>query len=231
MLAAFEATGTETYLHRAGRMLDFFVNRIASARGWRVSEHYDDTWTPDPDYAGNPMFRPWGTTPGHSFELGRLMIQFWDLSGRPDDDSLANARRLIETALDDAWLDAGGFAYTLDYTGNAHISDRYWWPVTEAIGACAALIKADGRPEDELWYRKLWHCASNMFIDHEHNGWFPEIDADNRPVANQFIGKPDIYHSIQATLFPLVPNLSMNLSGLKENWPPMPNTDLLHGPS
>jgi len=42
-----------------------------------------ENWTVDPGYSGNPMFRPAGTTPGHSFELGRLMLQHWELSGKP----------------------------------------------------------------------------------------------------------------------------------------------------
>ena len=45
-------------------------------------------------------------------------------------------------------------------------------------------------------------------MDHERGGWFPEIDEEGQPVSKQFLGKPDIYHSIQAGLFPVVNGVS-----------------------
>jgi len=153
------------------------------------------------------MFRPAGSTPGHSFELGRLLLQYWDLNGRVDDNAPAKARRVIEQALTDAAHPDGGFVYTLEQ-GKVAKADRYWWPVTEAIGALAALQKLDPTAKDEALYRKSWAFADMHFIDHELGGWFPELDANGRPVSRQFLGKPDIYHAIQAGLFPPVPALS-----------------------
>lgn len=213
-LAAYEVTGEARYLDKAAGILDFFTAQIAPAHGWRIPEHFTENWAVDLDYQGNPMFRPKGTTPGHSFELARLLLQYWDLAGRPDDGAVARARNLIETALSDGWAVDGGVVYTLDYSGEVQVPDRYWWPVTEAIGALAALIKIEGRAEDEAWYRRMWQAASNLFVDHEQGGWFPEIDAAGRPVARQFIGKPDIYHSLQADLLPLAPGLSRATDGL-----------------
>lgn len=215
LLAAHEATGEQIFLTRAGRILDMFTARMAAAHGWRIPEHYRQDWQVDPGYSGNPMFRPAGTTPGHSFEFGRLLLQWWDLAGRPAGDAPDRARRLIEQALTDAWDDArGGFAYTLDLAGRVAIPDRYWWPVTEAIGAVAMLIKLAPRAGDEAWYRRLWHFADAKLIDHARGGWFPELDAEDRPAMRQFRGKPDIYHSVQAALFPLTPGLSRHFAGL-----------------
>lgn len=215
LLTAYEATGREEFLSRAGRILDFFTTRIAPAEGWRLPEHYTETWQIDRSYAGNPMFRPAGTTPGHSFELGRLLLQYWDLSGRPEDGSPDRARQLIERALTDAWnTERGGFAYTLGFDGLVDNAARYWWPVTEAIGAVAALIKLDRRAGDEVWYRRLWSFADRFLIDHARGGWYPELDANDRLADTQFRGKPDIYHSIQAALFPLATGLSRNAETL-----------------
>ncbi len=215
LLAAFEATGRDVYLNRAGRILDFFVTRIAPAHGWRLPEHYTEDWQVHHAYEGNPMFRPAGTTPGHSFELGRLLLQYWDLTGRPEDGAPDRARKLIERALTDAWnTENGGLAYTLDFDGRVDNPSRYWWPVTEAIGAMAALIKLDRRAEDEVWYRRLWTFADRHLIDHKHGGWYPELDAGNRVAETQFSGKPDIYHSVQAALFPLSDGLSRFHEGL-----------------
>ncbi|WP_207101418.1 AGE family epimerase/isomerase [Paracoccus shandongensis] len=212
LLAAYEATGEGEYLRRAGGILDFFITGQAAGNGWRIPEHYDAGWRPDPGYEGNPMFRPAGTTPGHSFEMARLLLHWWDLAGRPDGDAPAHARLLVETALADAWLPGGGLAYTLGPDGRVARPDRYWWPVTEAIGALAALIKLDPRPGDEDWYRRLWGFADAHLIDHGRGGWFPEPGG---PVAGgQFQGKPDIYHALQADLFPLVPGLSRHAQAL-----------------
>lgn len=216
LLTAYEATGQEMFLNRAGRILDFFTARIAPAEAWRLPEHYTQDWEIDRAYAGNPMFRPAGTTPGHSFELGRLLLQHWDLSGRSGQEAPVRARHLIEQALSDAWRMDGGFAYTLDFEGNIAIASRFWWPVTEAIGAVAALIKLERQTNDEQWYRRLWTFASTHFIDYEHGGWFPEIDDAGQVTSTIFKGKPDIYHSVQACLFPLAHGLSRHVSDLKD---------------
>ncbi|MEC3860275.1 AGE family epimerase/isomerase [Mesobacterium sp. TK19101] len=217
LLAAYEATGETLYRDRAGRILDFFLRRIAPDHGWRLPEHYTEDWQIDPGYSGNPMFRPAGTTPGHSFEMARLMLQHWDLCGRPDDDSPVIARALTERALADAWdKTQGGLVYTLGTDGRVAIPDRYWWPLCEAIGVLASLIKLAHRPEDEAWYRTLWTFAQAHFIDREKGGWFPEIDAGGKPTARQFHGKPDIYHALQATLFPLTPGLSRMAQALPD---------------
>ena len=208
LLAAYEATGEALFLDRAGRILDFFVHQIAPVNGWRLPEHYTAGWQIDRAYAGNHMFRPAGTTPGHAFELGRLALQHWDLAGRPANGAPKAARNLIERALADAWLPDGGLAYTLDFEGQVADGSRFWWPVTEAIGAISALIVMDRRAEDEIWYRRLWDFANAHFIDHAKGGWFPAIDDKGAPTSSIFTGKPDIYHSLQACLIPLSGRLS-----------------------
>lgn len=215
LLAAFEVTGRGRCLDRAGRILDFFLSRIAPAEGWRVPEHYTADWRIDRDYRGDPMFRPAGTTPGHSFELARLLLQYWDLRGRPSDGSPATARLLVERALADGWdEERGGILYTLGHDGRPAVRARYWWPVTEALGALAALIKLERNPADEVWYRRLWRFAEAHFIDAGRGGWYPEIDGAGRPAETLFRGKPDIYHSVQAALFPLAPGLSRMATAL-----------------
>ena len=203
MLAAYEATGETEYVTRAGRILGFFVDEQAAENAWRIPEHYDENWVYDPAYRGDPMFRPAGTTPGHSFEIARLVLQHWDLSGRPDTGAVGKARALIEGAIADAWLPDGGIAYTLDDMGAVAVGNRYWWPVAEAIGAMAALMAVDPKVGDGDWYDRFWAFARAHFVDETRGGWFPEIDASGAPVGHQFRGKPDIYHSLQAVLISL----------------------------
>jgi mannose/cellobiose epimerase-like protein (N-acyl-D-glucosamine 2-epimerase family) len=220
LLAAYEATGETVHLDRARRIFAFFLGRIAPAEGWRIPEHYTEDWQIDRAYEGNPMFRPAGSTPGHSFEMGRLQLQLWDLSGRPDDGSPARARALVSRALDDSWdAERGGFVYTLAPDGTVARHDRYWWPVTEAIGALAAFLKLDPQPGDEVWYRRLWTFADQHLIDHDRGGWFPELDDANQPAKGQFAGKPDIYHALQADLLPLAGGISHAARALKDSRP------------
>lgn len=214
LMSAYEATGRQRYLDMAGSIFSFFVLDMAAGNNWRIPEHYHEDWTVDPAYSGDPMFRPPGTTPGHSLEFGRLILQYWDLSGRTDPRWPQAARALVERALADAWLPDGGLAYTVDDTGAPAIKARYWWPVTEGIGALAALLHVDRTPQLEDWYTRLWAFADARFIDHAHGGWFAELDAAGQPHEGQFLGKPDIYHALQADLFPLVPTLSRQMDAL-----------------
>ncbi|PYE82443.1 AGE family epimerase/isomerase [Pseudoroseicyclus aestuarii] len=213
-LSAYEATGETRYLDRAMSILDFFVGKMGAGNDWRLPEHYHQDWSVDADYEGNPMFRPRGTTPGHSFELGRLLLQAWDLQGRPEGQAPARARALIETALSDAAMPEGGFCYTLNFDGSQRVTDRYWWPQSEAIGALATLLKLQPDPEEAARYEALWQDAERLFIDEDRGGWNPEIDDAGRPVEKQFTGKPDIYHALQADLYPLHGGLSRHYDGI-----------------
>ena len=215
-LAAYEATGQELWLARAGRILDFFTRQMAGAHDHRIPEHYSEAWQVDPDFQGDPMFRPPGTTPGHSLEFARLLLQHWDLSGRADPTALPRARALVDTALADAWLPGGGLAYTLAPGGAVDNDGRLWWPVAEGLGALAALQKIDPRPQDIAWYARLHDFARTHFVDTRHGGWFPELGADGQPSGSIFTGKPDIYHALQADLLALVPGVSGMVSGLSD---------------
>ena len=92
--------------------------------------------------------------------------------------------------------------------------ERLWWPVTEGIGALAALLKVGGGEGVEDWYRRLWRHAAAAHVDSARGGWYPAIDEDGRPTDGVFEGKPDLYHALQADLFPLVPGLSRQVEAL-----------------
>jgi mannose/cellobiose epimerase-like protein (N-acyl-D-glucosamine 2-epimerase family) len=74
-------------------------------------------------------------------------------------------------------------------------------------GAGAAAFLNAHRPADfhEAWYRRLWSTIALNFLDHEHGGWFEELDRDLKPAHTLFAGKADIYHALQACLIPLFP--------------------------
>lgn len=213
-LAATEATGDKSFAQRAKSILDFFVGDIGASYGWRLPEHFDENWRVDPHFEGDPMFRPKGATPGHSFEFARLILQLRDLQDVEESEMLDRARNLYSTALADGWdKKRSGFVYTVDFSTGKPLRDaRYWWPVTEAIGAAAAMIKSGEDCKED--YRMFWEAAEKLFIDKDRGGWVPEVDDKGEPNSAQFAGKPDIYHSLQATLYPLMPGLTSFARGL-----------------
>jgi len=85
------------------------------------------------------------------------------------------------------------------------VRDRLWWPVCEGIGAATFLGALDGGAEVEAWYRRLWSFAARRFIDRRDGGWLPQLDDSLTPIAGYFVGKPDLYHALQACLIPLYP--------------------------
>ena len=217
LMAAFEATGDGAYLAKAERIADLIVRQRAAENGWRLVEHFRDDWTVDRDYSGSPMFRPFGTTPGHSLEWSRLLIQLFELGGRRLGWLPGAAQSLFIQAATDGWdEEKGGFYYTLDWSGAPRIRDRYWWPCTEGIGAAHVLSEATGDAVYETWYRRIWDFSAARFIDREHRGWHPQLDDALAPNADPFWGKPDIYHALQACLIPLLPATGSVTKGLAE---------------
>ena len=215
LMAAFEATGERGYLAMAQSIAELIINRHARAEGWRVAEHFDAGWNVDRAYAGDPMFRPSGTTPGHALEWSRLLVQLWELGGRAQSWMREAAEALFLRTCEIGWDRArGGFYYTLGWDDRPDQTDRFWWPCAEGIAAAAVLRQAGGDARFEEWYRRIWGFTAAHLIDHEAGGWHPELDADMRPVARVFTGKPDLYHAVQACLIPLVPATGSVTRGL-----------------
>ena len=77
--------------------------------------------------------------------------------------------------------------------------------MAEAIDAAALIGAYDKDAYYQHWYRKLWDFAENHVIDHERGGWTSELKEDLTPTSRLFVGKPDIYHALQACLIPLYP--------------------------
>jgi sulfoquinovose isomerase len=215
LMAAFEATGDNTYLRMAERIADLIIRRHAAQNEWRLPEHYTADWQPDIAYSGNQKLRPYGSTPGHWLEWTRLLLQLWQLGSRKLDWLLDAAKNLFYRAVTDGWdAEKGGFFYTLEWDGSPRIRDRFWWPCCEGIGAAAFLNSIDGDIDYENWYRRIWDFSATHFIDRSHGGWFPHASEDRKAIGNLFFGKPDIYHALQACLIPLLPTTGSITRGI-----------------
>ena len=206
LMAAFEATGERSYLDKAESIARLILGRFAAAADWRVPEHYRRDWTVDADSSGSEVFRPFGYTPGHAMEWARLALQLFALGGRKEEWLPQAARRLFAQALAQGWDPArGGLYYTTEYDGTPRVRDRLWWPMCEGVGAAHFLSSLDGDAFHEASYRQLWDFISRRLIDRENGGWHPQLDDELKPKSGYFVGKPDIYHALQACLIPLYP--------------------------
>ncbi len=209
-LAAADVTGEEKYRVRAGRI----INRVigwAKDNNWRIPEHFAEDWTADlecnKEKPADP-FKPYGATPGHGIEWGRLITQ-WALSTFKEDKAAAApyieaAEELFMRAVSDAWNADGapGLVYTTDWEGKPVVHDRMHWTLAEAINTSAVLYRVTGKEKYSNLYSEFMRYLDEIVLDHVNGSWFHQLDAQNNLLNTVWPGKSDLYHAFQATLIP-----------------------------
>ncbi len=222
-LAASDSTGDRALAERASRIAELLIDGHARSRGWMLPEHYDQAWQPQLGYnydRKDDPFRPYGVTIGHLLEWARLLVSTWIATGEQHGWLREAATAMFERAVEVGWDDDhGGLSYTVDFDGSPANPDHYWWPVAEGIGASAFLLQLSGDVRYESWYRKFWDFAGSHLIDHARGGWYPMLDPTNRRKAGPWYGKPDVYHSLQTCLLPLLPP-APSIAGALRSAPP-----------
>lgn len=208
-LAAGDATGDATFTRRAARIAALVIGSRARENGWMLPEHYDGQWRAQYDHHRDRLddsFRPYGVTIGHLFEWSRLAITLWTCAQPREEWTREAAIALFDTAVTVGWDAArGGVAYTVDFDGAPANPDQYWWSLTEAIAAAAALAQITGDARYESWYRTFWDHAARHFIDAARGSWYAQLDRDGHRKEGPWYGKPDLYHIVQCHLLPVVP--------------------------
>lgn len=220
-LAAADVAGKEEYRVRAGRIIDHVVG-WASANNWRIPEHFTKDWQMDLDCnkeKPDDQFKPYGATPGHGLEWGRLITQ-WALSTYKEAPEKAQpyitaAENLFNQAVADAWNADGapGIVYTTDWDGKPVVHDRMHWTLCEAINTAAVLYRVTGKQKYADDYAEFFKYADEKVLDHEKGSWFHQMDRNNQVIGTVWPGKNDIYHALQAVLIPYhTPELSIALA-------------------
>ncbi|WP_101297929.1 AGE family epimerase/isomerase [Halegenticoccus soli] len=203
MLAAYETTGDEEYLDRAVTIARRLTVELAEETDGLIWEHYTDDWEHDFAYNRDEpdhQFRPWGYQPGHHAEWAKLLGGI--ARHRDDDWLLRRASALFDAAVDRGWDDErGGFYYTFGRDGEPLATDKYGWPVAEAIGAAAVLGERTGEDRYRDWYDRLWAYADEHLVNRPRANWYGKltegndrIDTDEGPAV-----EPG-YHPIGACL-------------------------------
>ena len=213
-LAAADVTGDRKWLERAARITERAIHDFARNHSWRLPEHFDADWNPLLGYnseAPADPFRPYGATIGHAYEWSRLTLDVRAaLLARGDDAPswmLDDPAALFEAATVQGWAVDGtpGFVYTVDWDGKPVVRERMYWVAAEAVGAAAALHAATGDARYDRWYRTWWDYIGEYVIDRVGGSWWPELDANNQVSRTVWAEKADIYHAVQALLFPRLP--------------------------
>lgn len=225
-LALADVTQDNRWLNRALRIVERIIHGHAADNQYLVVEHFDRHWQPLREYnQDNPAdgFRPYGTTPGHGFEWSRLLLHLE--AARVQAGMLTpgwlliDAQKLFESNCLHGWEVDGapGIVYTLDWDKRPVVRQRLHWTHCEAGAASSALLKRTGEPRYETWYRRFWEFSESRLIDRVNGSWHHELDPQNRPSADIWAGKPDLYHAWQAVLLPrlpLAPSMAMALAQL-----------------
>lgn len=220
-LAASDVTGDEKYRTRAGRIIDHVIG-WAEESNWRIPEHYTETWKPDKECnkeKPDDPFKPYGATPGHGLEWGRLIVQ-WALStyknGEKEADKYINAsEELFDRAIADGWYADGqpGIVYTTGWDGQPVVHDRMHWTLMEGINTAAVLYRVTGKQVYADRYAEFMKYMDEKVLDHKNGSCFSQMDRNNVLKETVWPGKPDVYHSLQATLIPYyIPDLSIAVS-------------------
>ncbi len=223
-LAVADATGREIYRSRAGRIIRHVIS-WAEDNKWRLPEHFTKDWKAEPEYnkeCPDDPFKPYGATPGHGIEWGRLITQ-WALSVYKDDKQsldiyIKAAEKLYGQAIWDAWAADGapGIVYTTDWEGKPVIHDRMHWTLAEAINTSAVLYHVTKNKRYGADYEMFMEYLDKQVLDHVNGSWFHQMNEKGEVTGSVWPGKSDIYHALQATLIPYCsPDISVALAVCK----------------
>ncbi len=209
-LAVADATGREEYRVRAGRIIDHVIN-WAKDNNWRIPEHFTRDWVADLECNKEQpadQFKPYGATPGHGIEWGRLITQ-WALSTYDSDSNdskpyIEAAENLYNRAIADAWNADGapGIVYTTDWNGKPVVHDRMHWTLAEAINTSAVLYRVTNNSKYADEYAMFMQYLDEVVLDHVNGSWYHQLNSNNELIGTVWPGKSDIYHALQATLIP-----------------------------
>ena len=223
-LSVADVTGEEIWRQRAGRIIDH-VLAWAENNEWRIPEHFTENWEAALEYnADKPddPFKPYGATPGHGIEWGRLVTQ-WALSTFRDEPEKAapyieKACRLYERAVADGWCADGepGIVYTTGWDGKPVVHDRMHWTLAEAINTSAVLYHVTGNQLYADQYAQFMKYLDETVHDSVNGSWYHQLDEHNKLKETVWPGKSDIYHALQSMIIPrLDPSVSVAVAAKK----------------
>ncbi len=177
LLAAYEATGEDHYVERAATVAETVAKRLPDAGDGLLWEHFTEEWDHDWTYnigEKDDLFRPWGYQPGHLLEWAKLLVELDAHHGA--DWYVDRAVRFFDAAVENGWDDEyGGLVYTFDRDGEFVVTDKYFWPLAEGLGAAALLGEATGEERFWEWYDRMWEYLLTTMTNEKYGTWYATV--------------------------------------------------------
>jgi mannose/cellobiose epimerase-like protein (N-acyl-D-glucosamine 2-epimerase family) len=212
LTAAYDVTKESKYLDRALAICKRTIDEFARSNQWLLPEHFSSSWEPDLEFNhDNPadQFRPYGVTIGHLFEWSRLVLQVGlNVKGEAGYEWIEEgARKLYDQAKKYGWNadNSPGFIYTMDWQKRPVVHSRMQWVAAEAVMSAYVLWRVTGEQDFLIDYGNWWSFIDHHVIDKKFGSWHHELNSQLQVIETTWPGKPDIYHSLNACLLPLLP--------------------------
>ena len=204
MIAAYEATQQQRYLHRAITIAQNICLRQGYTTDGLIWEHYQADWQVDWDFNRDDpknLYRPWGFQPGHQTEWAKLLVML----SRHHKAAwlLPCAEKLFGFAMEKAWdHQYGGLYYGIAPDGSVCDDEKYFWVQAESFAAAALLATATGKQEYWSAYDSLWKYSWQFFCETQHKPWWRVLSREGQ-VQDPLVARPGAkidYHTIGACL-------------------------------
>ena len=215
-MAAFEATGERSYLDKAERIADLIIRRSAGAQRLAGARALSRRLERRPRLQGLRHVPPLRRDARPRARMDAAVAAIVGARRPPPRLAAGGGRARCSPARSTRAGTRRAAASTTRSNGAARRGC--------ATGCGGRSAKASARRPSsarsaaartvEAWYRRLWDFAARHFIDRRNGGWLPQLDDSLRPIDGYFVGKPDLYHALQACLIPLYPTDGSVTSGI-----------------
>ena len=190
------------------------VHELAAAHDWRIPEHFDSDWAPQPESTLTSRPTPSGRTArrsGHWLEWGRLAVQLARRRSAPFRAGVAGRRRRRSSTAPSGRAGRStarpGFVYTVDWPARRWSGSGCTGSLLRRPPSPPSLHEATGREPAyaSLVRRPWWQHVDGRFSRPRPRVVAPRALAHQRAERGAWAGKPDVYHAFQATLLPRLP--------------------------
>lgn len=190
MLVLHQAGGSNTFMKRAGRIVDLFRTRFFDAGTRSLGEYFTAEWLPADGPAGQIV------EPGHLLEWSWILHNYARVAGS------AQAHDLAQMAYDSALAsglhaDRNLFFDEIDRSGAVLRASQRLWPQTEAVKAHIAAAEHGATAGDRESARARISPAVDAIFDNylisDTGIWNDQLDAAGKPVST-FVPATSLYH-------------------------------------
>jgi mannose-1-phosphate guanylyltransferase/mannose-6-phosphate isomerase len=192
MLACHTATGDESYLDRASKIIDLFCEKFFDSKTWTLTEFFESDWTPAHDGHGERV------EPGHLYEWVWLLNKFQTRTGRDLSQPCHKLMTFAEAHGRDT--KTGRVFDAVEKNANCLEATSRTWPQTEALKALLVHNETHRTPQTAHRVDRALSVLLAYDLDAAVPGtWIDQFDAAGTPIASN-IPASTFYHVLGAIL-------------------------------